>query len=94
MNTTRIENLTAKLIVGKTLRMSLAQNRTTMLWQSFMPERNNIPYQVGTDLYSIQIYDTAYFQNFNPANELMPPNITAINVDNMIKCPVPQFNGP
>jgi len=64
-----IQTLSPKIIVGKSMRMSLVQNLTRELWQSFMPERNKIGSQLGTDLYSIQLYEPAYFQDFNPSNE-------------------------
>jgi AraC family transcriptional regulator len=64
----RIELLAEKKLVGKHLCMSLANNRTGELWRSFMMERNEIRNAVGTDLYSMQVHDPAYFQNFDVAN--------------------------
>jgi len=47
--------------------MSLTANKTGELWQSFMTERKNIQNAVGTELYSIQVYDDLdYFKRFNP----------------------------
>ena len=71
MKAPRIETIASKLIVGKNMRMSLAQNRTRVLWQSFMPERNRISHTVGTELYSIQLYDRLYFQQFDVSSEFI-----------------------
>lgn len=64
----RLETLQEKKLVGKSLRMSIAENDTFKLWDSFMPQRNQIKNVVGTDLYAVQVYDSPdYFKNFNPA---------------------------
>lgn len=47
------------------MHMSLSHNRTSELWKSFMQTRKEIRNTIGTDLYSIQIYPPAYFENFN-----------------------------
>ncbi|MDB5256005.1 MAG: AraC family transcriptional regulator [Chitinophagaceae bacterium] len=66
MQEPRFEQLIEKKLVGKHLPMSLANNRTMELWQSFMPHRKNIPNSLSTDLYSLQIYDAALdFKDFN-----------------------------
>ena len=68
MLTPRIETLSPKRLIGKRLTMSLTQNRTADLWRSFMPHRNEIRNKVGTNLYSLQVYDPGYFEKFNPEN--------------------------
>jgi AraC family transcriptional regulator len=65
----RIETLPEKKLAGKHLKMSLAQNKTGILWQSFMIRRDEITDSVGTNLYSLQIYDPFYFERFDPAAE-------------------------
>lgn len=66
----RFEQLEEKKLVGKHLHMSLANNRTAELWQSFMPHRKNIQNSVSTDLYSLQIYDASLdFKDFNLQTE-------------------------
>ncbi len=50
--------------------MSLTNNKTPQLWSSFMTEKATIKNAVGTDLYSIQLYDDLhYFNNFTPGTE-------------------------
>lgn len=64
---TRIEHLPEKILVGKSMRMSLTQNTTSDLWKSFMKDRAAINYTSGTALYSIQVYDDSYyFEEFSP----------------------------
>jgi AraC family transcriptional regulator len=65
----RIETLTGKKFIGKRLFMSLSENKTAELWKSFMLRRKEIQGSVGTDLYSMQLYDHLYFKNFNPDKE-------------------------
>jgi AraC family transcriptional regulator len=67
----RIETLTAKKLIGKRLVMSLSENKTSALWRSFMPRRKEIQNQIGSELYSLQVYDPAYFSNFNPTREFV-----------------------
>jgi len=65
----KIENIPEKMLVGKAVRMSLAKNKTVEVWQDFMRNRSSIEDVIGTDLYSIQIYDEIhYFRNFSPLN--------------------------
>jgi len=49
--------------------MSLSDNKTGELWQNLMKRRKEIKNNIGTDLYSMQIYDPNYFVSFNLANE-------------------------
>jgi len=68
--TPKIETIEAKNLVGKLMRMSLADNNTSQLWQSFIPKRKGIENNLDTLLYSIQIFDdTTYFTNFIPDKE-------------------------
>jgi len=53
----RIETLQEKKLVGKRLRMSLANNKTSELWRSFMPERGKIQNKVSAEMISMRVYD-------------------------------------
>jgi AraC family transcriptional regulator len=52
----RIETLRQKKLIGKKLKMSLTNNNTFALWQSFMPMRKQITNSLSTDLISMQVY--------------------------------------
>jgi AraC family transcriptional regulator len=62
----QIQTLSEKKLIGKRLVMSLTDNKTAELWKSFMPRRKEIQNSMGSELYSIQVYDHSYFDNFNP----------------------------
>lgn len=65
----RIETLAEKKFVGKRIIMSLTNNKTFALWRSFMPVRKEVKNNIGIELYSIEVYDPAYFDDFDPARE-------------------------
>jgi AraC family transcriptional regulator len=65
----RIETLKEKKLVGKSIRMSLANNKTFELWGGFMPIRKEIKNNIGSALYSVEVYDSEHFNNFNPQRE-------------------------
>lgn len=67
----RFETITEKKLAGQSLPMSLANNRTGELWKGFMPRRQQLRAVVDTILYSLQVYDPAYFQHFNPTREYL-----------------------
>jgi AraC family transcriptional regulator len=62
----RFFTIQPKKLLGICMEMSLAENRTTELWRSFMPRLNEIETRIGTDLFSLQVYDEEYFLQFDP----------------------------
>jgi AraC family transcriptional regulator len=70
MQEPRFITVAEKKLIGKYLRMSLANNRTADLWRSFMPHHRTITNSIGTDLYSLQVYEpTLDFKDFNLQTE-------------------------
>lgn len=66
----RIETIQEKKFIGIHKTMSFADNYTFELWSSFMPRRKEITHVIGTELYSIEVYDNPFFfEYFNPTNE-------------------------
>jgi AraC family transcriptional regulator len=65
----RLERLTEKHFAGMTLTMSFADNKTGLLWQSFMPRRKEIKNTANADLYSIEVYGADFFKPFSPNAE-------------------------
>lgn len=62
-----IKVLSTKKLIGMCLEMSYMNNRTGELWRGFMPRRKEISNNIGSELYSMQIYNGVFdFQNFNP----------------------------
>lgn len=65
----KIHHLEKKLLCGRHIEMSMATNRTQELWSSFMPLKKTIKNSVGTDLYSMQVYDKgADFKTMKPTS--------------------------
>jgi AraC family transcriptional regulator len=62
----RIETLESKRLVGLRLKMSLAENRTRELWQTFMPRRNEATARVGSHFVSMQVFDREQGDPFSP----------------------------
>jgi len=66
----RIETCNETKLIGRKKRMSFSNNKTKELWQGFMPLRAMIDNNVGSELYSVEIYnDTGFFKKFNPAKK-------------------------
>lgn len=60
-----------KIIVGMKLEISLLENQTQILWQTFLPKLNSISNRLDNNLISMSIYPSDYFQSFNPSNRFM-----------------------
>ena len=61
-----IKILPEKKLIGKRIKMRLADNKTHELWKSFMPRRKEIRNNLSTELFSMQVYDQSLdFKNFN-----------------------------
>lgn len=64
----RIDLLTEKKLLGNSLQMSFAENKTAELWKSFMPKVKQLNLPEPLYLYSLEVYnDTTFFLNFDPA---------------------------
>jgi len=59
----RIEFLDEKILVGKSLEMSLNTDKTVDLWRSFMPNLKDIKNKIGDEKYSVRVYPNNYFLN-------------------------------
>jgi len=81
----RIEILAEKKLVGKRIKMSFSHNKTVDLWRSFMPRRKEICNKIGSELYSLEVYDPLFFDKFNPEKEFY--KWAAIEVKNFYTVP-------
>jgi AraC family transcriptional regulator len=57
----RIETIEPKNLVGMHMEMSLSNNKTSVLWQKFMPRRREIKNRTSTDYISMQKYGENLF---------------------------------
>ena len=62
----RLETLSEKKFIGNRITMSFSDNKTVELWRKFMPRRGEIKNSIGSELYSLEVYDPFFFNNFNP----------------------------
>jgi len=66
----RIEALPELKLIGKRTTMSFSGNKTGALWQSFMLRRKEIKNNIGSALYSVEVYnDASFFRNFSLEKE-------------------------
>ena len=65
----RIETVEEKKLVGNRITMSFTNIKTQELWQRFMPRRNEITNKIGTDLYSLEVFNASFFDAFDPNTE-------------------------
>jgi len=57
-------------LVGSRLRMSFVNDRTSELWRGFLGVRPTIAGRVGSDSFSVKVYDVSHsFSQFDPAAE-------------------------
>ncbi len=62
----QIKTLPETKLIGLTLNMSIAANKTGLLWSTFMPRRKEISNPVSSDFYSVQVYPEGFsFSNFD-----------------------------
>ncbi|MGS2741724.1 GyrI-like domain-containing protein [Sinomicrobium sp. M5D2P17] len=65
----KIIQLKETKLIGKKVKMSFTENKTGELWRDFMPKRREIKNNVGTGLYSVEVYsDASFFEKFDPDN--------------------------
>lgn len=65
----RIETIKPKNLVGMHMKMSLSNNRTSELWQRFMPLRGKVKNRVNSDFISMQVYEKNQENLFAPATQ-------------------------
>jgi AraC family transcriptional regulator len=64
--TPKIVTIAPKKLIGYSIEMSLADNKTNEVWRKFMPRLKEITNAVSADLFSLQIYPSTYFTEFTP----------------------------
>ncbi len=61
-----IKTISEKKFIGKSLTMSLADNKTFELFSNFMPRKKEIVNPVIDAIFDLKVYPEAYFLAFNP----------------------------
>jgi AraC family transcriptional regulator len=81
----RIVEIKEMKLMGMPMTMSLANNKTALLWKTFMPLRHEILNKKSQDLISLQIYSPHYFSAFNAQNEFA--KWACVEVDDVANTP-------
>ena len=83
--TPRIQKLGIKKLAGIKIKMSFAENKTVELWRNFISRRKEIKNNIGTELYSVEVYDKDYFRKINQNKEF--EKWAAVEVTDFINLP-------
>jgi AraC family transcriptional regulator len=80
-----LKTIPPKKLIGKHLKMSMTDNKTAALWQSFMQRRNEIKNRLTTDFISMEVFPSSYsFSNFDPNAEFEKWAVVEVgNFDNI-----------
>lgn len=62
----RFETIQEKTLVGMSLEMSFAADKTPILWRTFMPRRKEVESNSPHEFYSLQVFPVGFFDSFNP----------------------------
>jgi AraC family transcriptional regulator len=62
----KITTIASKIFIGECRMMSFANMNTYELWSSFMPRRKAIKHNIGSELYSAEVYPSGFFNAFDP----------------------------
>lgn len=62
----RIETVETLRLTGISTPTSFADDRTPVLWRTFMSLRDAIGGRIGSELYSVQVYPADFFARFDP----------------------------
>ena len=81
----RFETLAETQLVGLSITMSIAENKTGELWSAFMPRLREVTNVSNSNKFSLQIYPTDYFKSFDPTNEFI--KWAAVAVDHLENIP-------
>ena len=65
----RTEIASEKKLLGKRVSMSFVNNKTFLLWNSFMPRLKEIQNKKGGELFSLEVYESFSATDFNPEKE-------------------------
>ncbi|MFM2231360.1 MAG: hypothetical protein RJB31_61 [Bacteroidota bacterium] len=89
-----IVDLSPKKLLGKHVIMSMAEDKTGLLWASFMPHRKQIQHQIGKELYSLQVFQQGYFNAFNPTTSFEKWALVEVEQDESIPENMESFSLP
>lgn len=62
-----IQILKEKQLIGMSLEMSLLEDKTNLLFRTFMPRRKEIPNLINADTLDLRDYQEDYYRSFDPS---------------------------
>jgi AraC family transcriptional regulator len=69
-------------LIGSRIRMSFVNDRTSELWRGFRPVASKIAKRIGSESYSVKVYDASYsFSSFDPSAEFDKWAMVAVSDD-------------
>ena len=68
-----------RLFIGKSIKTNFVNNKTGVLWASFGPLIQFIQNRMGSDRFSLQVYDSSYFKRFDPTKEFTKWALVEVN---------------
>jgi AraC family transcriptional regulator len=67
MSEPSIQNIPTKKLIGINIQTSLSEFNPSVVWQKFIPRLKEIENKVGSEKYSIQVYEQPFsYDSFNP----------------------------
>jgi AraC family transcriptional regulator len=90
----RIEFTPSRIFIGLQIQTSIIRNRTAELWGGFMPRRTEIKNSINTNLFSLQVYPSNYFNPFNPSVAFTKWALIEVNDPSAIPEGMGTFNLP
>jgi len=82
-------------LIGLSLQMSLAANKTQELWSSFMPRRKEVEGKLSSECYSLQIYPAEFMHGrFGPNTPFMKWAGVPVNEEAAIPAGMAEFRIP
>ena len=90
----RVEVLEEYFLVGKSLSMSILENKTALLWKGFMPELKKIKNIISEDLFSVEVYPTDYFNEFVPQKSFVKWAAVAVGSFDELPADIKQLRVP
>ena len=61
-----IQTIPKKTLIGMPVTMSLTENKTSQLFRTFMPRKQEISHTINADIFDLRTYPEDYFLQFQP----------------------------
>ncbi|CAM4184694.1 MULTISPECIES: GyrI-like domain-containing protein [Flavobacterium] len=90
----KTETITAKKMIGFSIKTTMANDQTVKIWQQLMPRLKEIKNAVSADLFSLQIYNGETFEEFTPTTAFTKFALVAVKNYDFVPENFQQFDLP